>query len=96
MIDLDGISGSPINIKEVPTKERGIIEITADTMVDLTTPEGWKDYSKKAFKWGGGVASGMAPKISNLLGWMISTRAGQITGLFIIAVILIAYISLKS
>ncbi len=99
-IDIDGISGSPMNIQEVPEKERGILEITADTLEALKTPKGWIDYSKKAGAWiteiakaTGGAIAGQFRK-GGLINWLLTTKSGQYTLLTIIVLILI-YLVLK-
>ncbi len=98
-IDIDGISGSPINVQDVPEKERGIIEVTADMIEDLKTPEGWIDYSKKAGDWisevakstGGAVAKQVK---SGAVKWLFTTKPGQYTILTLVVLALL-YLVLK-
>ncbi len=94
-IEIDGISGSPMNIQEVPERKRGFIEITKETLEALTTPEGWMDYSKKAGKWitdvakaTGGAVAGQFKK-GGIINWLLFTRPGQYTLLVIIIMILL-------
>ncbi len=99
-LDIDGISGSPINIQEVPEKERGIIEITADALEELKTPKGWVDYSKKAGKWVSDVAKATGGAISGqfkkggIINWFLFTRPGQYT-ILILVILLLLYLVLK-
>ena len=94
-IDLDAISGSPLNIQNVPTKERGFLEVTADTLEELKTPAGWVDYSKKMFDWSLGALAGAGQQASagaGLLTWVTNTTAGRYSALILIAAALIIYI----
>lgn len=99
-IDIDGISGSPFNIQKVPERERGFMEVTKDTLEDLKKPEGWVDYSKKAFRV---TASGIkkaskgegkkgAQNASKAFKWLFGTRAGRYTFLAFLIVVLVIYI----
>ncbi|MCD6414572.1 MAG: hypothetical protein J7L23_03000 [Candidatus Diapherotrites archaeon] len=104
-LDLDGMSGSPLNIEEVPERERGFMEVTRDMLEELKTPKGWVDYSKKAFYWGLGVTTGMTQKamtsvqesstIRNALKWLFLTRTGRYTLLVLIAAVLLLLVAAK-
>ncbi len=104
-IDLDGMSGSPLNIEEVPERERGFMEVTRDMLEELKTPRGWVDYSKKAFYWGLGVTTDMTRKAVVGIGssstlrsigrWLITTRTGRYTLLGIIIIILLLILMAK-
>lgn len=107
-IDLDAISGSPLNIESVPERERGFTEVTADMLEDLKTPQGWVDYSKKAFHWGLGVSTKMGKRAAGSVGksategsikrvgtWLLTTKWGRYTLLFLIALLLLILISFK-
>jgi hypothetical protein len=93
-VELDGVSGSPLNIEAVPTKERGFMEVTQDMLEDLKTPQGWIDYSKKAFNWGMAASAGAGAGIlkSGALHWLLTTRNGQYTLLATLVAILIVYL----
>lgn len=96
-IDMDALSGSPVNISNVPERERGQLEITMDMLQELTTPAGWVDYSKKAFDWGMGASASAGAGImheltSGIVPWMINTKMGRYTALLIIILLLLFYI----
>ncbi len=98
-LDIDGISGSPINIQDVPEKERGVIEITADMIEELKTPEGWIDYSKKAGNWIGEIAKATGGAVakqvkSGIINWLFTTKSGQYTLLTVVVLVLL-YLVLK-
>jgi hypothetical protein len=99
-LEIDGISGSPLNVQEVPEREMGFIEITAETIDKLKTPQGWIDYSKKAGNWladiakqTGGTIAGNVKK-SGIIDWLFKTKSGQYTLLTLTALILV-YLVLK-
>jgi len=99
-IDLDALSGSPFHIDTVPERERGTMEVTIDMLQDLKRPEGWIDYSTKAFNWGfgvvkhaGGQAAGAAGQGTGMAQWLLGTKMGRYTALGIIIVVLIALIA---
>lgn len=96
-VDLDAISGSPANISKVPERERGQMEITMEMLQELTTPQGWVDYSKKAFSWGAGASAKAGAGImheltSGVVPWMLNTQIGRYTALAIIILVLLAYL----
>jgi hypothetical protein len=102
-VELDGMSGSPLNIEEVPARERGFLEVTRDTLEELKTPKGWVDYSKKAFYWGLGVSTSATLEAGrhlrgggSLLNWMFTTKIGRYTAGAIIVLLLILLIMLKA
>ncbi len=94
-LDIDAISGSPLNESSVPERERGLLEITAETIEQLKTPEGWVDYSKKAGKWITDVAKATGRGIGSQFGkgglfhWLLTTKPGQYTLLILVIAILL-------
>ncbi len=94
-LDVDGVSGSPLNESNVPEKERGIIEITKDTLEQLKTPEGWIDYSKKAGQWMADITKATGIKVAGqfkkggAVHWLLTTKPGQYTLLTLIILILL-------
>jgi hypothetical protein len=47
-IDIDGLMGLPFNYQQVPERERGVLEITQETLEELKNPNAWGKYAKKA------------------------------------------------
>ncbi|MBN3037348.1 MAG: hypothetical protein JW834_02790 [Candidatus Diapherotrites archaeon] len=95
-IDMDAISGSPLNIQDVPTRERGTMEVTMDMLEDLKRPENWVDYSKRAFDWSLGIA-GLAGRAAGsggggVINWVMTTTMGKYAALLVFAAILVIYI----
>lgn len=95
--DLDAISGSPINISNVPERERGQLEITMDMLEELKTPAGWVDYSQKAFNWSIGASAAAGAGISHQLSsgvipWLLGTKMGRYTAAIIVILILLLYL----
>ncbi len=99
-LDIDAVSGSPLNESNVPERQRGFIEITADTIERLKTPEGWVDYSKKAGAWIADVAKATGISVAGqfkkggIFHWFITTRSGRYT-LATIVILLLLYLVLK-
>lgn len=67
-IEIDGISGTPLNFEEVPERQKTMIEVTQETIEKLKTPQGWVDYSKKAISFGIGAAVGAARGSAHFIG----------------------------
>ncbi|MCD4739567.1 hypothetical protein K8R43_00085 [archaeon] len=105
-VELDGVSGSPLNIGEVPERERGVMEVTRDMLEDLKRPEGWVDYSKKAFNWGLGVSTAMSHRAAGgvgssfsaggLMHWLFTTKYGRYTLFAIIILLLFILLIMKN
>lgn len=47
-VDIDGLMGLPFNYQQVPERERGVLEITQETLEELKNPSAWGKYAKKA------------------------------------------------
>lgn len=103
-VELDGVSGSPLNIEDVPERERGFMEVTKDMIDDLKTPQGWVDYSKVAFHWGLGVTTDVTKRAAAGVGksagegtirWLLTTKYGRYTLFFIIIVVLLILLVIK-
>lgn len=95
-MEVDAVAGYTLNLEEVPKREIGWIEVTAETINKLKTPEGWKELTKTAlsvttagFKGAAGKeAKGKAGGVSY---WLFHTRMGRYTILFLIILILVAF-----
>jgi hypothetical protein len=66
-IDIDGLMGLPYNYQQVPERERGVLEITQETLEELKNPAAWGKYAKKAIgmveKKGKGESQSIIQKI---------------------------------
>jgi hypothetical protein len=49
-IVMNAVDGNIIGIKEVPEREKGFLEITNETLDELTEPSNWVKYSKELFE----------------------------------------------
>lgn len=93
-IHIEAVAGYPLNIEEVPVREKGWIEVTQDTIDKMKTPEGWKDlFATTAKAAAAGVKTvatkqqqGEAPKASAITYWLFHTREGRYS-LLLIAVL---------
>jgi hypothetical protein len=46
-ININAVSGEVLGIEQVPAREKGFIELTQETLNDLSKPENWLKYSKE-------------------------------------------------
>ena len=47
-LDIEGVLGTIINEEKVPSRERGMLEVSVSTLAGLQNPENWADYAKTA------------------------------------------------
>src|SRR3989338_1836318 len=45
-LDIEGVLGTIINEEKVPSRERGMLEVSVSTLAGLQNPENWADYAK--------------------------------------------------
>ncbi len=92
---VDGVSGHPMNVEQVPEREKGWVEVSKDTFTKLKSPSGWGEVGKKAAKtaaggMGSAVKSGEEERGgSGALSWLFKTKAGRYTLILLILLILI-------
>ena len=79
-IEIEGVSGYPMNIEEVPEREKTWIEVTEETLDSLKTAKGWADLTKKAVQVTAtglkGKKEGSGSKASSLITWLFKTKTG--------------------
>lgn len=94
---IDGVSGYPMNIEEVPEREKGWIEVSADTFNKLKSPSGWASLGKTAAKVTAGGIKGAVKggeeerESGSTLHWLLYTKSGRYTILLILFLIGLLY-----
>ena len=97
-IEIEGVSGYPMNVEQVPEREKTWIEVTEDTLISLKSPQGWADLTKKAVQVtatgikGNGEQGQGESKVSSLIAWLFKTKTGLITLGTIIALLAIIFL----
>ncbi len=91
---VEGVSGYPLNIEEVPERELTWMEVTQETLEKLRTPKGWAELSGKLLNLTASAAKSAAGKkqkgfVSELVHWLLHTKLGRWTLLGIAVIILI-------
>ncbi|MFH0986825.1 MAG: hypothetical protein V1911_02120 [Candidatus Micrarchaeota archaeon] len=61
-MEVEAVSGYPMNIEEVPERELTWVEVTQDTIEKMKTAQGWAELSKTAASAVGGAAKAAAAK----------------------------------
>lgn len=95
-IEVEAVSGYPLNFEEVPKREVGWLEVTADTLAKMKTAKGWKELAKMAV---GATAAGFKGaarkekkgKAGGLTYWFLHTKYGHWTLILILLLILIVF-----
>ncbi|MBI4215068.1 hypothetical protein HY546_03655 [archaeon] len=85
-VDVDAVAGFPLNIQEVPMREKSWLEVTGETLGKLKSPKGWIEVSKAAVSHGAGAATSRGP---GALSWL-----GTKYGLYTVALIVILLVVL--
>ena len=89
-IQIEAVSGYPMNVEQVPEREKTWIEVTEETIDSLKTPEGWLNLTKKAIEVtssGLKKTSKQATGTSNAINWLFKTKAGRYT-LLLLAILI--------
>ncbi|MBI1973819.1 hypothetical protein HYS54_03315, partial [Candidatus Micrarchaeota archaeon] len=60
-IDVEAVSGFPLNIQEVPVREKTWLEVTSETLGKLKSPSGIAEVGKAAVSRGAGAAASKGP-----------------------------------
>jgi hypothetical protein len=99
-LDIEAVSGYTLNSEEVPTREKGWIEVTQDTLASLKTAKGWAEMSKKA---AGATAAGMRTAVSKekkegsrssgAAYWLLHTKVGQYTLILLILLVIVMLVA---
>lgn len=96
-MEVEAVAGYPLNVEEVPEREKTWMEVTGETLAKLKTPGGWAELSKTAITaTAGAVSSGVKNQaqsnpFSKLTAWLIHSKYGRYTlaGLAIIIAIFV-------
>ena len=106
-VQVDGVAGMPMNIEEVPERQKGWIEVTADTLQKLKSPSGWSQLSGTAIRAAGGKLKGGASKAKeNVAGsgdathatlkWLFTTKIGLYSLLLLAILVLFVVLSMSN
>jgi len=105
-IEVDGVTGYPLNIQEVPEREKGWLEVTADTLQKMKSPSGWADLSSAAgsaathrLMRGAASATEQVKEGSSLhqtTKWLVTTKLGLYSLVLVAILILILVMTQKS
>lgn len=98
-IEIDAVSGTPLNFEEVPEREKGWIEVTQDTIQKMKSPSGWAELARTTGSTITAVAKTAAtkepqenaPRASGAAYWLFHTKAGQYTMLLLAVLTIIIY-----
>ncbi|MFW5902661.1 MAG: hypothetical protein ACOCTT_02130 [archaeon] len=98
-LQIDGVRGQPINIEEVPEREKGWVEVSKDTLSKLKSPKGWGEMGVKAARTAAGGVKSTASSGENsgsgtlgLISWLFKTKAGRYTIILLIFLIVIFFL----
>jgi len=101
-IEVDGVTGVPLNIEEVPTREKGWLEVTADTLQKMKSPSGWAELGGAvATAAGGRLASGVekageqakpGSPAHHTMKWFVTTKMGMYSLVLLLILILVVYL----
>jgi len=95
-LQIDGVVGQPMNVEEVPEREKGWVEISKDTFSKLKSPRGWSEVGLKAARTAAGgvksTASSGESGGSGVISWLFRTKTGRYTIMLLILLIVIFYL----
>jgi hypothetical protein len=101
-IEVDGVTGVPLNIEEVPTREKGWLEVTADTLQKMKSPSGWVELGGSVATAAGGRLASGAEKVGeqtksgspahHTLKWFVTTKMGLYSLVLLLILILVVYL----
>ncbi len=93
-MEVEGVNGYTLNIGEVPEREKGWMEVTADTFEKMKTPKGLMELTKGAGKFAAGAMVQTATKApthsKGIIDWLLHTTPGRFTVLFVVILIIVA------
>lgn len=98
-IDIDAVSGYPLNIEEVPVREKGWIEVTQDTIEKMKSPSGWSELLSTTAKVAAAGAKTVAtkekqaeaPRASSAAYWLFHTKEGRYSLLLLAVLAILVY-----
>ncbi len=83
-VDVDACLGAPFGLENIPEREKGWEEVTAETIEKMKTPKGWVELGAQAV---GAAVGGAGGKKPGPLEWLLGSRQGHY---IILAIIIIA------
>jgi hypothetical protein len=91
-MEVEGVNGYTLNIEEVPEREKGWLEVTADTFEKMKTPAGLMELTKGAGKFATGAATKSSSKTpehsQGIIHWIFYTTPGRFS-LFLVIILII-------
>jgi hypothetical protein len=101
-VEVDGVTGYPLNIEEVPAREKGWLEVTADTIEKMKSPSGWAELGGTVASVTVGKLASSAAKVGeqtkpgspthSTLKWFTTTKVGLYSLVLLLILILIIYL----
>ncbi len=91
---IDGVAGQPLNVEEVPEREKGWVEVSKETFTKLKSPRGWGEVGKKAAKTAAKGAKSTATSSEEssgpgVTGWLLHSKPGIYTLILLILLMII-------
>ena len=84
-LEIDGVAGPPMNIEEVPEKEKTWIEVTHETLEKMKSPQGWTELSGSLMKTAAAGAKTAVTKegaeesgFQKAVAWLVHSSTGRI------------------
>jgi len=103
-VEVDGVSGYPLNVEEVPEREKGWLEVTADTLQKMKSPSGWVELSGAlASAAGGKLKSGVSKageqakegsQTHSTVKWLFTTKLGLYSVVLVAILVLILLLTM--
>jgi hypothetical protein len=100
-VEVEGVNGYPLNIEEVPEKEKGWLEVTADTLEKMKSPSGWAQLggaftSVAGSKLKGGASTAASEVISaspvhHTIKWFTTTKMGIYSIILLLILLLLLF-----
>ncbi len=84
-MEINAVSGEIMNEKEIPEREKGWLDITAETIEELKNPGTWVKYTRE-------VGKSVAPKTGSFFNSFMNDKSTQIIVLGIIAILVILWV----
>lgn len=99
-VEVEAVSGYPLNFEEVPKREMGWMEVTADTLSKMKTAKGWKELAKKtvsitASGFKGAAGKEKKGKSGGLSYWFLHTKYGHWTLILTLLFILVMFFTYR-
>ena len=87
LMEINAVSGEIMNEEEIPEREKGWLDITAETIDELKNPGSWVKYTSE-------VGKSVAPKTGSFFNSFMNDKSTQVIVLGIIAILVILWVFL--